>query len=906
VTVSATAYPTGTVTFLFTDIGGSTRLWEQAPEAMRGAVAAHYAILSAAVEEQGGVVFKTVGDAVCAAFGQPAAAVAAGVEAQRRLSAHAWPEAIGRIDVRMAIHTGVAAVTDGDYFGPTLNRVARLMSLAFPGQVLVSNASAMLLSGGLPPGVQLRNLGVFRLKDLSEPEPTAQVVAEGLRPEFPPLPSLDARPNNLPFQIASFVGRADELRDIQEQLGVRRLITIVGPGGIGKTRLALQAAAEAAERFGAGTWFVELSSVTDPALIAQAIAVVLNVREEPQRPLEETLADAIGAKPMIVVLDGVDRVVAGAATLAKKLLSRCPSLQILATGREPLHVTGEGTVRIGALVEATQLFLDRAREISPDALGTGADEADVVAQICRRLDGIPLAIELAAAHVATLSPHELLSRLSKSMKLLVSRDPTKDERHRTLRAAIAWSYDLLAEPEATALRALAVFEGTFDAAAATAILEADEDDALSLIDELAMKSMLSVVGGSRPARYALMRTVRDYLRDVTKDAAYAQELSLRHFRYFEHLVTAGINADVRRDAAWLERLDVDLVNIRAALAWGIAELPADAAAMAVPLARYWKARGFLNEGRAYFRRLLALPSLDDALRAGLLRRAASLAIDQDVYAEAREMNLECRRLYEQLGDVNGVAETFHNLGVIEQRLGRPDLAYQNYGEAIPNFRTASNAFGEAMALHNLALLDLARGDFVGMEARISEAATAQARVADESLGAQFTALRGRLALKRDKLTEAETYYRQALEVHERTGNRLDVAILHGDLSLVLLRLRRHDEAADSGRLCLSIGLETDSAALLVGGFEAFCEIALDEARYEEAARLYVMADKLRRARDYAYEAERDIAAIERTLRERLGERFEELVAELRDADVTSAAKELAAAGTSPYSSHKAT
>ena len=890
VTVSATAYPTGTVTFLFTDIGGSTRLWEQAPEAMREAVAAHYAILSAAVEEQGGVVFKTVGDAVCAAFGQPAAAVAAGVEAQRRLSAHAWPEAIGRIDVRMAIHTGIAAVTGGDYFGPTLNRVARLMSLAFPGQVLVSNASAMLLSGGLPPGVQLRNLGVFRLKDLSEPEPTAQVVAEGLRPEFPPLPSLDARPNNLPFQIASFVGRESELREIQEPLGTRRLISVVGPGGIGKTRLALQAAVEAVERFSDGTWFVELSSVTDPDLIAQAIAVVLNVREEPQQPLDETLADAIGAKSMIVVLDGLDRVIAGAATLAKKLLSRCPSLQILTTGRQPLHVTGERVVRIGALDKAAELFLDRAREIDPDAVGAGADETEVVAEICRRLDGIPLAIELAAAHVATLSSHELLTRLSKSMKLLVSRDPTKDERHRTLRAAIAWSYDLLAEPEAAALRALAVFEGTFDIAASAAILGEDEDDALSLVDELAVKSMLSVAGGLRPARYAVMGTVREYLRDIIKDDASARELSLRHFRYFEQVVVAAPEGET---AAWLEHIDLDIANVRSALAWAIEVEPADAAAMAVALARYWKARGFLNEGRQYLRRMLALPSLDDAVRARLLRRAASFAIEQDDYNEARTMNLECRGVYEQLGDLSGVAETLYNLGLIEQRLGHPDRSHENYREAIGSFRSASNPFGEALALHNIVLLDLARVDFTEAEARIDEAASALALASNEALTAHFTALRGRLALKRGDYAAAEAQYREALAVQSRVGNRVDVATLYSELSIVLLHLGRNDEAAGSARMCLRIGLEIDSAALLFCGFEALCEIAQDEARYDDAARCFGLAQILRESRGYGFEAMGDIASIERTLRDKLGQRLDQVVTQMRGADVLAAAKELA-------------
>jgi predicted ATPase/class 3 adenylate cyclase len=892
VTVSATAYPTGTVTFLFTDIGGSTRLWERAPEAMRGAVAAHYAILSAAVEEQGGVVFKTVGDAVCAAFGEPAAAVAAGIEGQRRLSAHAWPSEIGPIEVRMAIHTGVATATDGDYFGPTLNRVARLMSLAYPGQVIVSRASTMLLTGGLPAGVQLRELGVFRLKDLSEPEPTAQVIAEGLRPEFPPLASLDARPNNLPFQIASFVGRESELREIQEALGTHRLITIVGPGGIGKTRLALQVAANVTERFKDGMWFVDLSSLTGPELVAQAIGVVLNVREESQRPLEETLVDAIGTKALIIVLDGVDRVLSGAASLAKKLLSRCAALQIIATGREPLHLTGERTVRIGPLGEVSQLFLERAREVEP-AIGTSPGDAKVIAEICSRLDGIPLAVELAAAHVATNSLGDLLTRLSKSLKLLVSRDTTKDERHRTLRATISWSYDLLPEAEAAAVCALSVFDGSFDIAAASAILGENEENALSLVEELSVKSMLAVVGGVKPARYSMMSTVREYLRDVTVDEERARAVALRHFEYFDKLAAEHANVDAKASPQWLSRIDDDIVNVRAAVEWGIREARTATAELVAILAAYWKARGFLKEGRAYFRRALELPLLGTATRARLLRRAASFAIEQDDYDEARAMNLSCRLLYEKLGDPNGVAETYHNVGVIEQRLGQLQLASDNYDRAIGSFRLAHSAFGEAMALHNVVLLALDRGDLDFAQARIDEAADALGRASDEALAARFTALAGHIALKRRDFAMAETHYRSALAVQANIGSRLEIAVFHKDLATALVGLHRLNEARDSARICLKIAQEIDSSALLIYAFQGFCRIALDDEQFESAARLYALVTDLRETHKYEFSPEPDFVSIGQTLRDRFGDRFDVIAAQAKREGMLAAADALA-------------
>jgi tetratricopeptide (TPR) repeat protein len=461
-----------------------------------------------------------------------------------------------------------------------------------------------------------------------------------------------------------------------------------------------------------------------------------------------------------------------------------------------------------------------------------------------------------------------------------------------LRAAISWSYDLLGPSEAAAACAFSVFEGSLGVAAAAAVLGEDEDDALLLIDELVLKSMLAVVGGSSPVRYAMMSTVREYLRDVTADEGKLRERKQRHFQYFAALVTADPTTRPKSAQEWLQRVDADITDVRAAVDWAVAELPAEAAAMVVALSQYWKARGFLHEGRSYFRRLLALPALDDATRARLLRRAASFAIEQDDYDDALAMNLECRRIYEQLGDANGVAETFHNVALIEQRVGHVDAAAENYDRAVLGFRASSNAFGEALALHNLTLIAFARDDFQQAEVRIDEAAPALARASDAGLAAHFTVLRGRLALERGDFSGAESYYREALAVQRRIDNRVDLGYLGSDLALVLTRLGRYDEALASARDCLRIALEVDSSALLIYGFEAFCEVAVDQGRYEDAARYYALAGTLRRTRGYAYEAERDMTSIERTLRGKLGVRFDAVAAETRSADIAGAAKDL--------------
>jgi predicted ATPase/class 3 adenylate cyclase len=887
VTESTPSYPNGTVTFLFTDIGGSTRLWEQAPDAMRVALASHDAILRSCVEARGGVVFKTVGDAVYAAFADPAAAVAASVDAQRELDAHAWPEAVGRIEVRMAIHTGVAAETGGDYFGPPLNRVSRIMSLAFPGQILVSRTSASLIGSALDGGITLRELGVFRLKDLSEPEPTAQVIADGLRADFPPLPSLDARPNNLPYEIASFVGREHELADVQQQLDAKRLVTVAGTGGIGKTRLALQSAANVIDRFADGTWFVELATTETGALAAQAIAMVLGLREESQRAIDDTLANAISSKAMLLVLDGADRVAAPIAALVKNLLSRCPGLHILVTTREPLHLTGEHVVRIGTLDDGPMLFLDRAREVNPDVTAD-ADAIAAIAEICLRLDGIPLAIELAAANAATLAPADILARLRKSLKLLVSRDPTKQERHRTLRAAIAWSFELLSSDEAAALRALAVFDGSFNVPAAAAILAADLDDAQDVCADLAMKSLVWVVGGSHPTRYVLMTTVREYLRESGTGDDVAGAARERHFAHFAEVVGAGERADARMLSQWLAIIDGDVANVRAALTFGLASHATDGAAMAVTLSRYWKTRGFLSEARTFLDRATGLEIDDDALRARLLRRDASFAIEQDDYARARSVNLECRALCERLDDANGVAETFFNEALIDQRMGDSHAALASYDRAIAAFRIARNPYGEALTEHNVILLLLARGEHEHAESRIDAVADTLAEASDEVMTAHFTALRGRLALKRGRFDGATTFYRQALDIQERLGNRMDVAVLHSELAYALVKLNRQDEATHSAKLCIGIGSEIASSSHVILGLEAFFEIALSCAKYEDAAKFFALAESLRGTNNYKAESVRDIATMERALRDEMGSRLDDIIESVRGTDVAAA------------------
>jgi class 3 adenylate cyclase len=472
--------PSGIVTFLFTDIEGSTKLWEQHPEAMKAAVARHDAILRSAVGAHLGYVVKTMGDGLLAAFGTAPAALAAAVQAQRSLLAETWSE-IGSLGAQMAVHTGPAEEREGDYFGPALNRTARLMAARHGGQILLTQATYELVRHRLVPEITLRDLGERRLKDLIRPEHVYQLVAIGLPANFPPLKTLDLRSNNLPAQLTSFIGRETQMAQVKGLLSAARLLTLSGVGGTGKTRLALQVGADELDTFSDGVWLVELAPLSDPGLVPQTVATVLGVPEEVGRPRLATLTDALRARHLLILLDNCEHVIEACARLAEGLLRACPKKKILATSREALRIAGEMTCQVPSLAfpervddratpstahdvtrftqyEAVRLFIDRALVVAPD-FAMAKTNAPAVAQICHRLDGIPLAIELAAARVRSMSVEQIAVRLDNQFDLLTGGSRTALPRQQTLRALIDWSHNLLTEEERALLRRLSVFAG---------------------------------------------------------------------------------------------------------------------------------------------------------------------------------------------------------------------------------------------------------------------------------------------------------------------------------------------------------------------------------------------------------------------------------------------------------------
>jgi predicted ATPase/class 3 adenylate cyclase len=568
-----TGRPSGTVTFLFTDIEGSTRRWEADPDAMRVGLAAHDEVLRAAIEDQGGWLFKHTGDGVCAAFPSASGAIDAAVAAQRGLA----------LPVRMGIATGEAEQRGEDYFGPALNRAARVMAVGHAGQILVSTSTAGLVSG-----VDLWDLGEHRLRDLTGVERLFQVRAEGLMAEFPRLRTVDAVPGNLPAQATSFVGRDVEVDELVGLVRTHRLVTLTGVGGVGKTRLAVHVAAELVADFVDGVWLVELADVNDPAAVPDAVATSLALTPQPAMSITDSVVQSLADRRALLVLDNCEHVLEAAADLIETILTASSNMTVLVTSREGTRLAGEHVwsvpsldFRAGIGSGAAVLFVDRAHAV--DSGFTIADEADAAAvvEICERLDGIALAIELAAARMASMTPSEVRDRLDDRFRLLAG-SRRGFERHQTLRHAVQWSYELLDDDERVVLNRLSVFAGGFDLAAAIEVAGADaldEYQMLDLLDSLVRKSLLTVVREHGHTRYMMLETIRQFAEEQHHAAGEGWVVRDRHARHFALAAAANferyLSPDTARAVDWFER---ELANLRTAFRWATEHGDLDAAA----------------------------------------------------------------------------------------------------------------------------------------------------------------------------------------------------------------------------------------------------------------------------------------------------------------------------------------
>jgi predicted ATPase len=559
------------VTFLFTDVEGSTRRWETDAEGMRVALAAHDEVLLQAIEAHGGWLFKHTGDGVCAAFGSPRSAVDAAVAAQRALE----------LPVRMGIATGEAELRGADYFGAVLNRAARVMAAGHGGQILLAESTAGLLSG-----VDLLDLGPRRIRDLPTAVGVFQVRAAGLRTDFPALRALDAGPGNLRPAPTSFIGRESEAGEVQAAVKAHRLVTLTGVGGVGKTRLAVEVAARLADEFPDGVWFFELAAVTDPAAVPDAVAAVLGITQQPEKSVSESVAAALEGRVRLLVFDNCEHVRDAAADLVEAILAHSSTVKILATSREGLGVADEQlwlvpSLDLGAGIDsaAVTLFVERAHSVASRFSVATADEAAAVVEICRRLDGIPLAIELAASRMASMTAGEVHDRLDQRLRLLVG-SRRGLARHHTLRHAVAWSYDLLDEPEKALLDRCSVFAGGFDLQSACAVAGSDDDFAtLDLLDALVRKSLLVADRSAGRTRFSMLETIRQFAEEQLVAGGEASEIRAAHSRYFagrEAAIMALWDSPRQREA--FDWFTIELANLRTAFRWAADQGDLDVAA----------------------------------------------------------------------------------------------------------------------------------------------------------------------------------------------------------------------------------------------------------------------------------------------------------------------------------------
>jgi predicted ATPase/class 3 adenylate cyclase len=809
------ALPTGTVTFLFTDIEGSTLLLQALGDRYDDLLSDHCRIIRRAIADGDGTEVGTEGDSFFVAFPDAPRAVAAAVAAQRAIAAQTWPDG-AQVRVRMGLHTGEGRRGGDNYIGLDVHRAARIAGAGHGGQVVVSETTRALVVQAVPEGARLRDLGPHRLKDLAQPEHLFQLEIDGLPGEFPPLRTLDARPNNLPAQLTSFVGRDGEIGAVSDLLERTRLITLTGPGGTGKTRLALQIAAERLSRYADGVFFIELAAISDPGLVPSAVASALDIREITDQPLDETLKSALRDREMLLVLDNFEQVV-DAAPLTTELLQAAQRLRILVTSRSVLHVRGEQEYPVPPLkipdparlpslealsqFEGVALFVERATATRPNFSVTN-DSAPAIAEIVARLDGLPLAIELAAAKTRLLSPSEILGRLGSRLSFLAGGPRDVPARQQTLRQAIDWSYGLLPPNEQAFFRSLGVFVGGWTLEAAEAVCEPAELglealDALSSLQDQSLIRLDEAAPGE--PRFDLLETIREYALDQLSGAAEAVDVRRRHAQHYLAVAQAA-EPELTRSPQAIARVAADHDNFRAALGWAIETDEAELGMrLGFALWRFWHQRAHFREGRQWFARLLALPHAAPrtAARAKGLTGAAGIAYWQNDYQAAEGWYLEAESIFRELGD--------------RQELGD--------------------------AIYNTASMAAIRGDMDAAMALVRESSAIAREIGDDAMAARSIQMEGYGAFMMGDLDMARPLLEEGLERSIRTGDRFSIAGAHHTVGQVARLQGRLTDAAEHYRLAIKMLHELGDEASLTEPLQGLAALAVAMGDPERGVRL---------------------------------------------------------------------
>jgi predicted ATPase/class 3 adenylate cyclase/DNA-binding CsgD family transcriptional regulator len=878
-----TALPTGTVTFLFTDIEGSTRLLEAEQGAYRDALARHDLLLRATVAAHGGVVIQQAGDGFSVAFASPTAAVRAALDGQAALQREACSNA-GQIRVRMALHTGeVELRSDGEYFGQPLHRCARLMDSAHGGQVLLSAVTAALVGESLPDGAWLKNLGEHRLRDLVRTERVYQHEGADLPADFPPLRTLTAIPNNLPMQATAFIGREQQLQAVRTSLlrTDTRLVTLTGPGGTGKTRLALQAAADVLDSFPNGVYMVALASVTDPDLVPSSIAQALDVREVAGRSITTTLGDTLRAKRLLLVLDNFEQVVA-AAPIVASLLGEAPQVKVLVTSRFVLRVYGEREISVPPLAlpdrrttpsaahlgqfEAVHLFVDRAQAARSD-FALVDENAPAVAEICQRLDGLPLAIELAAARVRTLPPRAMLQRMERRLPLLTGGARDLPARQRTLRDAIGWSYDLLDPDEQALFRRLAVFRGfTLEAAETVCAGDPPRPGAASValppldllildgVESLAEKSLLRQEEASDGQPwFRMLETVREFALERLEESGESDAVHRRHALAALALAESSEGELYGSDqSTWLARLEREHDNLRAALRWcqehGYAQ---PALRLAVALWWFWPTRGHLQEGREHLADTIArFPTTASSRNAEIFARAlyaaGMLAAWQNDHGAALTWHQASLALRREIGDPMGICNGLEGLGTAACLRGDYLAARHAFEEALEVARSLDDRMPYGNVMSSLGNVHYELGDLDAARACFEEGVATYAAHEDQQYRLVNTATMSvaSVVMEQGHYDEAHALATRALDGCQQTGNWRLAALAWSTLGAIALARGDHTSAGEHLSAAISTQHELGDVAGISQVLERFVQLAAAQEQPEAALCLAAAATAL--------------------------------------------------------------
>lgn len=671
--------PTGKVTFLFTDIEGSTRLAQENNDAYLTSLGKHHEILYEVIDSNNGFVFKIVGDSFCSAFSSPEDAINAAIQTQIKLNSTNWENS--EIKVRMGIHSGDAEFVNQDYVGyVTLSRSSRIMSIAYGGQILITQEVYDAVKHDMEGKISFKDFGERKLKDIVLPEHVYQIVAANIPSEFPPLKSQDARQNNLPSSITKFIGRRKEIDEIKKLFSKIRLISLTGAGGTGKTRLAIQLVSELIDEFENGVWIIELSPVTDPELVAKEISTVLNLKEDPGVDIFETLKGFLKDKKILLLFDNTEHLLLKCAQIAESLLAYCPDLKIISTSREPFNIQGETIYRIPPLsmpakiknetfeslsgYESVRLFLERANSINSNFKLT-EENIYIVAELCKKLDGIPLAIELASKRVNVLPVEEIFKRLDDRFKLLTGGNSTALPRQKTLKALIDWSYDMLSPNEQILLQRLSIFMGGWTLEAAEEICSDDSIDQyeiLDLMNSLYDKSLIMFNEVNGKGRYGILESIKYYA--LEKLAGKTEDFR-KNFDYFLNLSSfAKYKAKKLGQLEWLNLTQPEIDNIRRNIQWASENNPPDDAMLVINMYDFWLNKGYLQEGfESSMKVLNSIPGDDKKLRADLLVRIARFCYELGKFAELENFSNEALSLFREINDKEGIVKAINILGL---------------------------------------------------------------------------------------------------------------------------------------------------------------------------------------------------------------------------------------------------